>query len=78
MSWKLVEYRCATCGWLRESLERRGSIARVVRCDQEACRGRARLAISAAKIKTVWAWVTRGKSDEPGPGDFTTRHMVPD
>ena len=75
MSWIMIEYFCSTCGRVSESLEKRTSTAKSKPC---VCGGTGKRCMSAPQVKTVLGWVTRGKSDEPPPGAFTTKHLARD
>lgn len=76
MSWFLAEYACRRCGERIESLEPRSAIPPTL--PHATCGGVAERAISAPKVRTVWAEpVSRAKSDErPGPATFDTRAIA--
>lgn len=74
MSYILLEYECRACGERIESLESRAAPSRIV--PHAPCNAVAVRVISAPKIATQWATVTRGKSDPPPPGALDTRALA--
>jgi hypothetical protein len=75
MGWKMVDYDCIECGTF-EALEK-DPVPVVVGCPQ--CDGPSERLISC-KLQVHsgvnMVSVTRGKPDEPGQGDFSTRHIA--
>jgi len=71
----LFDYRCGTCAETFEALSERPGFERLS-CASSGCEGIAERIMPAPRIKPVYGWVDRGKPDEPGPNDFSTKHLV--
>lgn len=61
MGWRVAEFWCDPCAWRGESLEQ-APVPASMPC--QICGGDAEHVISAPKVKTVWATVTRGKNSK--------------
>jgi hypothetical protein len=75
MSFKAVEFHCQGCEKTVDSLELRSAIPDWLPCE---CGGKAELCISAPKVKTCWAWVTKqsGPKTDYGPRMKRTEHLA--
>ena len=82
--WKMIEYQCPSCGRRYELLEgeRQGPDERVGFVNCVRCWSQCERVVSAPKIRKLTGpqsvTFTRGKPEEPEPGDFSTRHLAKD